>query len=39
MLLGELDEFAMVDTASTDEHHAVGGVVGLDVRGQVLTVY
>jgi len=39
VLLGELDEFTVVNATSTNEHHAVSGVVGLDIRGQVFTTY
>lgn len=36
VLLGELDELCVLDAAGSDENHAVGGVVGLDVRGEVV---
>src|SRR5690606_38958832 len=39
VLLGELDEFTMVNATSSNEDHAVRGVVGLDVVGQVLSLY
>ena len=38
VLLGQLDELLVRDTTGTDEDHAVGGVVGLDVVGQVIAV-
>ncbi|KAI3480564.1 hypothetical protein L1887_57284 [Cichorium endivia] len=38
VLLGELDERVVLDATGTDENHAVGGVVGLDVLGEVLTL-
>ena len=31
VFVGELDELAVVDTASTDQHHSVSCVVGADV--------
>jgi hypothetical protein len=36
VLLGELDELLVGDATGTDQNHAVGGVVGLDVVGQVV---
>jgi hypothetical protein len=36
VLLSEADELLVGDTTSTNQNHAVGGVVGLDVVGQVL---
>lgn len=38
VLLGELDELGVWDTAGTDEDHAVSGVVGLDVVDEVLSL-
>jgi hypothetical protein len=35
VLLGEVDELLVGNAASSDEHHAVGGVVSLDVCLQV----
>jgi hypothetical protein len=34
--LGELDEGGVLDTSGSDENHAVGGVVLLDVGGEVV---
>ena len=36
MLLGELDELIVLDTTGADEDHAVGGVVRLDVRREIV---
>ncbi len=38
VLLGKLDERLVLDPAGTDKDHAVSGVVGLDVLGEVLTL-
>jgi hypothetical protein len=35
MLLGELDQLRVRNAASANEHHAVGGIVGLDVALEV----
>lgn len=37
VLLGKLDELLVRNTTRADEDHAVSGVVGLDVVGQVIT--
>lgn len=37
VLLGELDELLVRNTTRANEDHAVSGVVGLDVVGQVIT--
>ena len=37
VLLSQLDQFVVVNTTSTDKDHAVSGVVGLDVVGEVIT--
>lgn len=37
VLLGQSDELLVGDTTSTNQDHAVRGVVGLDVVGQVVT--
>lgn len=39
VLLGEVNELLVGDATSSDEHHAVSGVVGLDVVEQVRTLY
>jgi hypothetical protein len=39
VLGGEGDEGVVVDAASADEHHAVGGVVSFDVGGEVVAGY
>lgn len=36
VLLGQLDELSVRNAAGTDEHHAVGGIIGLNVGGQVI---
>ena len=38
VLLGELNELGVWDTTSTDEDHAVSGVVGLDVVNEILAL-
>lgn len=38
VLLGESDELLMRDTTSTDQNHAIGSVVGLDVVEEVVAV-
>lgn len=38
MLLGELNKLGVWDATGTDENHAVGGVVGLDVVNEVITL-
>lgn len=38
VLLGKLDKLLVRDATSTDEDHAVGGVVGLDVADEVVTL-
>ena len=38
VLLGVLDELLVVDAAGADEDHAVGGVICLDVRGEVIAL-
>lgn len=38
VLLGELNELGVWDTTSTDEDHAVSGVVGLDVINEILAL-
>lgn len=37
VLLSQLDQLVVVNTTSTDKDHAVSGVVGLDVVGEVIT--
>jgi hypothetical protein len=38
VLLGELDHLVVRDATSTDEDHAVGGIVGLDVVLEIGTL-
>lgn len=38
VLFGEFDEFGVFDTTGSDEDHAVGCVVGLDVVGEVIAL-
>lgn len=37
MVLGEIDEGSVFDSSGTDKNHTVGGVVGLDVVGKVVS--
>ena len=38
MLLSKLDEFTVIDTTRTNQNHTVSGVVGLDIRLEIIAV-
>ncbi len=37
-LFGSLDKFTMIDPTGANGDHVVGSIVGLDIRGEVVTL-